>query len=286
MNKLLVLLYFALIISYSCSKDCQENECSYEGIEGEDKANYVCISEDDETCVAKLSCEHVVKADGDKCSNYPVSNADKTCIDNTEKTGCREEFKCAKVPKETIEVTCSSYPVTDETKYSCGTDGTDYACKEVPYVCSTVPKSVGTIQCSDYPLSAENQYTHYCTNTDEDQTVKACQEQKYECTAVPKINVETTIKCSDFDVNSEKTGKYACVENTASTEKQCMEVKLCSEVVESDMTQNTDCSSFYYDKKTSVCHLNEAKTKCVETYLCSEAPPDAAEECSTFVTSD
>ena len=289
MNKLLVLLYFALIVSFSCSKDCQESECSYDGIDNDKRANYICISEDGETCVAKLLCEYAVKTGEDttfKCSNYHVSNADKTCIDNTEKTGCREEFKCAKVPKETEGATCSSYPVTDETKYSCETDGTEYACKEVPYVCNTVPKSVGTIQCSDYALSAENQYTHYCTNSNEGETEKACQEKKYECSAVPKINEETTIKCSDFDVDSEKTGKYACVENTASTEKQCMELKHCSEVIESDVTKTTDCSSFYYDKKTSVCHLNEAKTKCVETYLCSGAPSGAEGECSTFVTSD
>ena len=36
MNKLLVLLYFALIISYSCSKDCQENEKVPPGVENDD----------------------------------------------------------------------------------------------------------------------------------------------------------------------------------------------------------------------------------------------------------
>ena len=246
MNKLLVLLYFALIVSYSCSKECGESDCSYKDIADENKANYVCISEDGETCVEKLLCEHAVKAGEDttfKCSNYPVSNADKTCIDNSEKTGCKEEYKCEKVPKPSGDdtITCSSYPVSDKTKYACDTDGTENAesaCKEVPYVCKTIPKSVGTIECSDYAVDSEN------------------------------------------------TGKYVCVENTALTDKQCMEVKLCSKVEESDMAENTDCSSFYYNKKTFVCHLNEAKTKCVETYLCSGAPSGAEGECSTFVTSD
>ena len=290
MNKLLVLFYLTLIFSYSYSKDCAETECSYDGISDEEKTNYVCISEDGEKCVVKPLCEHATKTEGDttfKCSDFPVSNADKTCIDNEGATVCKEEYKCAKVPKPTEgTITCSNYPVSDKTKFVCETDGSEYACKEVPYVCSTVPKSVGTIECSDYALSDENQHTHYCTNSNEDEETKACKEKKYECSEVPKIKVETTIKCSDFDVNSVKKEKYVCVENTASTTNQCMEVKLCSKVEESDMASKPECSSFYYDKETSVCQLNEEETKCVETYLCSGAPSGATGECSTFVTSD
>ena len=177
MNKLLVLLYFSLIVSFSYSKDCVESECNYEGIEDDDKANYVCISGEDESCILMPLCIHATKTDENK-----------------------DTFKC------------SDFPVSDKTKFACETDGTDKECKEVPYICNTVPKSVGTIQCKDYALSTENQYTHYCTDSNEGETLKACQEKKYECSAVPKINVETTIKCSDFDVDSEKTGKYACVE--------------------------------------------------------------------------
>jgi len=109
MNKLLVLLYFALIVSYSCSKECGESDCSYKDIAVENKANYVCISEDGETCVEKLLCEHAVKGEEEtlKCSDFPAQHPSKICIKKDGEEACIEDFKCAKVSTLEEEKTCS-----------------------------------------------------------------------------------------------------------------------------------------------------------------------------------
>jgi len=289
MNKILVLLYLSLIVSYSI---CTECECDTSKIDDANKDNYICLKSGD-TCDWVLLCNKATKTEENKetfkCSDYAVAEANQEthyCGESTETT-CKEIPYCT----GNTEGDCTSFkvvPSKSETHVcvaaETGSEGETPTphCQE-KYLCESVPNGEGE-DCGTFIVSKENKLTHSCIALAGGD--HKCTEEKYKCKDVPKIEGETEIKCSDFDVDSEKTGNYACVENTASTTNQCVEVKFCSKVEESDMTSKPECSSFYYDKKTSVCHLNEEKNLCVETYLCSEAPSGEAGECTTFVTSD
>ena len=129
MNTNLALLYFILILSRAFSKDCSESDCNFDNIEEVKKAYYACVSGTNEDCVLQLkSCSVVEKSDEDttfKCSDFPVGNNYKTCIDK-DMTTCKEEYLCSFVPKPSGEetVTCDSFPVSDKTKFACEADGT------------------------------------------------------------------------------------------------------------------------------------------------------------------
>ena len=88
-------------------------------------------------------------------------------------------------------------------------------------------------------------------------------------------------------MDSEKAETHVCIEDATSQTKQCKEMKLCSKVTVDDMTGVTDCSStFYYDKDTYTCLLNEVSNKCEQVYLCEEAPSTEAGPCSSFAVRD
>ena len=53
MNKLLVLLYFSLIVSCSLSKECTESDCDKSTIQEGESDNYVCVPKDDDNCELK-----------------------------------------------------------------------------------------------------------------------------------------------------------------------------------------------------------------------------------------
>ena len=145
MNKYLTLLCFSLIISQTFSKECTESDCDYTGIAEEDKEKYACVPKGEEECEKKLLCSHATKSAEDtsfKCSDYPVEEEGKKCIENSEgesTTPCKEEFICNQVNKPAEgQIDCSIYPTTDKTKYSCVADDdpeASKACKEVEYTC-------------------------------------------------------------------------------------------------------------------------------------------------------
>jgi hypothetical protein len=147
MNKLLVLLYFSLIISCSLSKECTEDDCEGQTVDGE-KTHYACVPKDDDTCELKLLCAHAVKKGEEetlKCSDFPAQHPSKICINKDDGEACIEDFKCAKVSTLEEEKTCSSYKVSDNSKYLCGDDDTTEA-----------------NACSKYVLSGATKVTHSC----------------------------------------------------------------------------------------------------------------------------
>ena len=294
MNKYLALLCFSLIISQAFSKECEESDCDYTNISEADKEKYVCVPKGDDECELKPYCSYATKSAGDtsfKCSDYLAQEEGKICIENNEGESdpCKEEFVCDQVAKQNGgQIDCSLYPTIDKTKYSCETDDTPEttkACKQVEYTCATVPKSVGSsIVCTDYSVS--NGKTQYCEAETDDTKDTACKEVEYKCSEVPKIVGETDIKCSDFQVDSDKTGTHTCIEDTTSSEKQCKQIKNCANVVSDDMAGVTDCSTaFYFDKENYACKKN-SNNICQQVYLCRKAPNDATGNCEDFVTSD
>ena len=294
MNKYLALLCFSLIISQAFSKECEESDCDYTNISEADKEKYVCVPKGDDECELKPYCSYATKSAGDtsfKCSDYLAQEEGKICIENNEGESdpCKEEFVCDQVAKQNGgQIDCSLYPTIDKTKYSCETDDTPEttkACKQVEYTCATVPKSVGSsIVCTDY--SVTNGKTQYCEAETDETKDTACKEVEYKCSEVPKIVGETDIKCSDFQVDSDKTGTHTCIEDTTSSEKQCKQIKNCANVVSDDMAGVTDCSTtFYFDKENYACKKN-SNNICQQVYLCRKAPNDATGNCEDFVTSD
>ena len=96
MSKLLVLLYFSLIVSNSI---CTECECDPSENNGEDKDNYICVKSGG-SCDWVLLCEHATKTTENeetfKCSDYAVTEANQEnyyCGESTE-TACKEIPYC------------------------------------------------------------------------------------------------------------------------------------------------------------------------------------------------
>ena len=292
MNKYLTLLCFSLIISQTFSKECTESDCDYTGIAEEDKEKYACVPKGEEECEEKLLCSHATKSAEDtsfKCSDYPVQEEGKICIENSEgesTTPCKEEFICDQVTKSAEDqIDCSIYPTTDKTKYSCVADDdpdATKACKEVEYTCSTVPKSVGdSITCSEY--SVTDGATKYCEEETDATKETACKETLY-C-----VNNEEG-DCTQFKVETSKSTTHKCVEKSEGT-PHCEEKYLCNKV---PITSEEDCQNTVVSDKnkfscvsTTESDPEEVKAyKCKEVeYKCSEVPKIVGEtdiKCSDF----
>ena len=302
MNKLLVLLY--LIFSFSLCKECTEEDCKDLTVEGdEDKSHYACIPKDDNSCGLELLCPHVTITEGDttiQCSDYPTVDPDKICIKNGGQ--CSEEYKCKTVPSIDSGKTCSSYEVSDIEKYICTAKKveeevevnicSEYALSDSKIKTHTCKAVEGkTLPCEEIPFCSYVTYPLEKTNGDTICIPKEgdgykCQE-KYLCDKVPKATGEATITCASF-LDSTKAETHVCIEDTTPlSTKQCKEMKLCSKVSIDDMTGVTDCSStFYYDKETYTCQLNEDSNKCEQVYLCGKAPSTATGPCSSFAVRD
>ena len=298
MNKLLVLLYFFLIISFSLSKECTEDDCKDQTVEG-DKTHYACVPKDDDTCELKLLCTYAVKAAGEttlKCSDFPSQHPSKICINKDGEEACIEDFRCAKVTTLEEEKTCSSYQVSDNSKYLCGdadtteadacskyvlsgatkvthsceaaAQGASLPCKETPF-CSYVTTLETGNDCSNYPLEVENGDT-VCIPKEGDDYI--CQE-KYLCDKVPE---GTTEACSNFVLQGEKKYTHYCTPNSESGEFACKsEQYSCNEVpIIEDGETTIDCSTFIDSTKseTHVCIEDKTSTtkQCKEMKLCSK----------------
>jgi len=295
MNKLLVLLYLSLIVSYSI---CAECECDASKNNGEDKDNYICIKSGD-SCEWVLLCDKAAKTEDNKetfkCSDYAVSVANQEthyCGESTETT-CKEIPYCT----GNTEGDCTSFkvvPSKSETHVcvaaETGSEGETPTphCQE-KYLCESVPTNEEE-DCGKFIVSKENKLTHRCVALVGGD--HKCIEEKYKCKDVPKIEGETQIKCSDFDVDSDKKETHYCKEDTTSATKQCIEEYLCSSVPRPTGETTITCSDYPVseeNKYTHECKATEdaaSTNACFESkYKCNEVPtPEegAAVTCSDF----
>ena len=242
--------------------------------------------------IAKYVCKAAKGTDEDEvniCSKYSLSESNNiihTCqaAEQGSQKPCVEIPFCSYVTSQQgTEIDCSTYPleITNGDTVCIPKEDDEYICQE-KFLCNKVPKDTAEA-CKNFVLEEDKKYTHYCTNSD---GTYACKSEQYQCKDVPKIPGATNIKCSSF-LDSGKTATHVCIEDTTSQDKQCKEMKLCSEVEESDMTGITDCSSsFYYDENTYTCRLDKEGDKCEQVYLCGKAPETEAGPCSSFATSD
>ena len=260
MNKQLVLLCYALLISNSFCADCTANDaCDYGNIDASVKDHYACV-EENENCVLRLKCIHAVKGENDqtfKCSDYYVETEGKTCTENPDtesESVCIEEFKCTEVQRPAGETNwgdatfdCSPYPVTDKTASKCvkNEDETTSACKEEPLTCTTVPKSISSlIKCSDYEVSTDKSATHYCVEETDTSKDTACKEIHI-CTEAESDEGD----CSQFPVESSKSSTHVCV-------------------------------------KAEAAEGGEGASHCEEKYLCNKVPSGTSVECQNLVISE
>jgi len=313
MNKLLVLLYFSLLVSCSLSKECSEADCNKETIEEAQRSNYVCVPKDDDNCELKPLCSHAVKVDGEEtliCSNFPAQHPDKICINkNDAEDTCIEEFRCAKVPSLEEGQTCSTFKVSDNSKYLCGESSTTneetcakyvlsgatevthscenaaqgalLPCKETPF-CSYVTSLETGSDCSNYPLEVKNE-DKVCIAKEGDDYV--CQE-KFLCDKVP---TGTTEVCTNFALQGEKKYTHYC-KSISDGEYACKsEQYSCNDLPKIEDEKTTIvCSTFLEDakKETHVCIEDKtSKTKqCKEMKLCSKVEAGdmtGVKDCST-----
>ena len=296
MSKLLVLLYFALIVSNSI---CTECECDPSEHNGDDKDNYICVKSGG-SCDWVLLCEHATKtAENEetfKCSDYAVTEENQENYYCGESTGtaCKEIPYCV----GNTEGDCTTFkvvPSKSETHVCVAVETTAGADGETPnphcqekYLCESVPTTERE-DCEKYIVSEENKYTHRCVavaNGDH-----KCVEEKYKCKDVPKIQGETEIKCSDFEVDSDKKETHYCKEDTASETNQCKEEYLCSSVPRSTDGTTITCSDYpvsEINKYSHECIAIEDTTSekaCFENkYKCNDVP--VPEDGTTITCSD
>ena len=294
MNKLLVLLYLSLIVSYSI---CTECECDSSKTNEANKDNYICLKSGD-TCDWVLLCDKAEKTEENKetfkCSDYAVDEANQEthyCGESTETT-CKEIPYCT----GNTEGDCTSFKVVpsksethvcvaSETETEGETPSTH--CQE-KYLCESVP-TTETEDCGQFIVSEENKLTHRCVALVGGD--HKCIEEKYKCKDVPKIEGETEIKCSDFDVDSDKTETHYCKEDTTSETKQCKEEYLCSSVPRPSDETTITCSDYPVSDENKFTHeckaLEDATSNkaCFESkYKCNEVP--TPEEGATVTCSD
>ena len=241
--------------------------------------------------IEKYVCKENKATEGDGaniCSKYALSDSNTkthTCKDVEWKDlPCEEIPFCSYVTSSQTEKDCSTYPLENKNgdTICIPKQGDDKICQE-KYLCDKVPKNTGEA-CQNFVLQGDLKFTHYCTVSDSE--TYACKSEKYQCNNVPKIEGETTITCASF-LDSAKAETHVCLEDATSQTKQCKEMKLCSKVTVDDMTGVTDCSStFYYDKDTYTCLLNEASNKCEQVYYCGKVPKSEESkdgfDCSSF----
>ena len=297
MNKLLVLLYLSLIVSCSLSKECSEADCDKSKIQGGQPDNYVCVPKDDDTCELKPLCTNAAKAEGEEtliCSDFPAQHPGKICINNGE-AACKEEYRCAKVPSLEGGQTCSSFKVSDNSKYLCeeasttsentcskyvlsgatkvtyscedAAQGATLPCKETPF-CSYVKSLETGEECTNFPLEEKNGDT-VCIAKEGDDFV--CQE-KYLCDKVP---AGTTEACTNFVLQGEEKYTHYC-KSISDGEFACKSEKYsCNDLPKITNEEATiDCSTFLDTAKseTHVCIEDETSTtkQCKEIKLCSK----------------
>ena len=125
----------------------------------------------------------------------------------------------------------------------------------------------------------------------EDETTSACKEEPLTCTTVPK-SISSLIKCSDYEVSTDKSATHYCVEETdTSKDTACKEIHICTEA-ESD---EGDCSQFPVESSKSSTHVcvkaeaaegGEGASHCEEKYLCNKVPSGTSVECQNLVISE
>ena len=231
------------------------------------------------------------------CPKYILSEANRgkgthTCIQDSDPEStkaCKEVPFCSHVTSSETDKDCSKYPIENDDKdkacISKEADDTGKICQE-KYLCDKVPKGT-TEDCKNFALTGDSKYTHECKSISDE--TYACKSEKYKCSAVPKIKVETSIKCSDFDVDSTKTETHVCIEDTTSSEKQCKEEYLCTKATSG--ANNEECSKYpvEIDKRTTHgCVKDSTKDQgCKEEQLCDkvtlETPSDT--ECAKYPVS-
>ena len=270
MNKLLVLLYFSLIVSCSLSKECTESDCDKSTIQEGESDNYVCVPKDDDTCELKPLCTHAEKADGAetlKCSDFPAQHPGKICINKDGEDTCIEEYRCAKVPAPGEEtITCSSFKVSDNSKYLCGEDG-----------------ATNEDTCSKYVLSGATKVAHSCEDAAQGATLP-CKETPF-CSYVKSL--ETGEECTNFPLE-EKNGDTVCIAKEGD-DFVCQEKYLCDKVPAGTTEACTNFVLQGEEKYTHYCKsISDGEFACKrEKYSCNDLPKIVNEEatidCSTFL---
>ena len=300
MNKLLVLLYLSLIVSYSI---CTECECDPEKNNGENKDDYICLKSG-ESCNWVLLCEKAAKTDENKetfkCADYAVTVANQeTHVCVAAETGsegetpnpiCQEKYLCESVPTTDTE-DCGKFIVSEENKltHSCvALVGGDHKCIEEKYKCKDVPKIEGEteIKCSDFDVDSDKTETHYCKEDTTSET-KQCKEE-YLCSSVPRPTDETAITCSDYPVSEENKYTHECkASEDATSNNACFESKYkCNEVPTPEEGTTVTCSDF--DDENYFC-VEGSTTPCTPVKKCAKV--DATDlacqsDCSKYKVTD
>ena len=253
MNKYLTLFCFVFLFSYtSLALQCTDDmpECSKENLQ-ENQDKYLCV-EVGEACKLMPYCSHAGIEEGDSSS-----------------------------------VECSSYPVTDKTKYECVEDTTNEGkkCQEKEYTCKTVPNLAGIV-CSSY--SVEDSTTHYCGDA-EPGSQNGCQE-------IPYCNHATEGDCSKFHVESAKSTTHVCVSGGSYCEEKyiCDKVPKGGEVVTCLGLYIPDERKYKFEcKPTEDSDPDDVKQyACKEVeFLCKDVPKftgegDAPISCSDFAVDE
>ena len=215
--------------------------------------DHVCLEDRTESvyaCKEQKKCSKVDEADlatESDCSTYPVSDNSKyICRLHSGGTKCEQIYKCDQAPKND-EGDCSSFYISD-TDHICieDSDSNDKKCKEIS-LCNKVTKEGSEeVDCSIYPTTSNQKL---CVESKE--TGKVC-EEIYECGNVPKGEASD---CTLYPVSKNRVNTHTCKPLTNSNEKDCFEEEIICSTAEKGETEE-QCSKY----KVS----DSAKYKCIK----------------------
>ena len=261
-----------------CSEDIvleEENQdCSKYPIKTQPADGTKVCTNSNGKCVEQFVCSSKTSlADGEDCSNFPVSQSNKNthhCKENEGK--CAEEpYTCGTIPKpkDGTEIDCSTL---GDTTHECIKDETEStnACKLIKKCLSVDSEDLTQDpECSNYPTS---------------DTKKICQKdgetkckEVYICDQAP---TGAEGECSSFIPTSPD---YGCTDD--GTTSKCKEEYYCSKVPKPQ--ENSDsfvCTNYLLSGENKICIQNPESDEyaCKEEFLCSHGQGETDQECSKY----
>ena len=139
------------------SGNYNEDQCkNYPISNRESRGDFVCIPKARAGCIEIERCDKGRIRDDKICSDYPVMDKRKACVENKDWSGhCIENIICNKANEGESDIQCMNYLVTNDTKFIClKTDETSGpSCKEYQ-LCETIKgESLTDSDCKKYPVS-------------------------------------------------------------------------------------------------------------------------------------